>query len=335
KSVPIVTNLLDHYQIPFLILGDKGINMFDKLKKQLVLTAKMRTLLIENNIDLAIGVSALIVHSAKFTKTRAILFDDDDQIVQPFTARFVTPFADTILSPDALQFEKLNRAIYYPSYHELAYLHPNRFIPDPQILAKYGLNQEDKYYILRFNAFKAHHDIKEGGMSLNQKRTLVQLLSRHGKVFITTEATLDAEFEQYKLPIAPHEMHDFLYYSQMLVSDSQTMSSEAAVLGVPAFRCNSFAGRLSVLEEEEKLYGLTYAYLPRQFDWMLSSIKELLLVSNLKEIWQEKRRVLISNKIDVTAFWAWFIENYPRSVKLSAIPGFNFSTFGDTNLDEI
>ncbi|MDY0151903.1 MAG: hypothetical protein RBS43_06475, partial [Candidatus Cloacimonas sp.] len=32
KSVPIVTNLLDHYQIPFLILGDKGINMFDKLK---------------------------------------------------------------------------------------------------------------------------------------------------------------------------------------------------------------------------------------------------------------------------------------------------------------
>ncbi|MBK7488915.1 MAG: hypothetical protein IPI74_03700 [Bacteroidales bacterium] len=54
------------------------------------------------------------------------------------------------------------------------------------------------------------------------------------------------------------------------------MTSEAAVLGVPAIRCNTFAGRISYLEEEEKVYGLTYAFHPMEFDRMMAKIKELL-----------------------------------------------------------
>lgn len=327
KTVPIIANLLNHYQIPYINIGERGSNLLEKMKFQLYYTLKMRSILTEYSIDIAFGASALIVHAAKFTKTKTILFDDDDQTAQPLTAKFVTPCADAIVSPDVLSFERLQKAIYYPGYHELAYLHPQRYIPNPTVLENYGLTKENKFFILRFNAFKAHHDINEGGMTEAQKITLIESLLPFGKVFITTEAKLSPQFEAYKMPIAQHEMHDFMYYSHMLVSDSQTMSSEAAVLGTPSYRCNTFAGRLSVLEEEEKRYGLTKAFLPRQFDWMVERIQIDLQNPDLKKEWQDKRSIMLNDKIDVTAFWTWFIENYPDSEKAVRSNELDFANF--------
>jgi len=186
---------------------------------------------------------------------------------------------------------------------------------------------DENFFILRFNAFKAHHDLREGGMNIRQKRKLVELLSKYGRVFISTEAEVDNEFAEYKMPIATEDMHDFLYYAQMLVSDSQTMSSEAAVLGTPSFRCNSFVGRIAYLEEEEKRYGLTYGFLPRQFDWMLEKIKHFLQQPNLKSEWQQRRQRMLNDKIDVTSFWLWFIENYPDSISEARKPGFDYEKF--------
>ena len=218
---------------------------------------KVANLIRNKDITLAKGVSAIAVHSSKITNCESVFFDDDDQAVQPFTAKYVTPFADCVLSPDVLKYEKLKNVIYFPVTRELAYLHPKIFTPNIEVLTKYGLSIDDKYYILRFNAFKAHNDIHESGMNLNQKRELIKLLEQYGKLFITTEKEIDPEFERNRIPIEPYEMHSFLAYSQMFVSDSQTMSSEAAVLGVPSFRCNTFAGSISCLEEEEKRYSLT------------------------------------------------------------------------------
>ncbi len=115
---------------------------------------------------------------------------------------------------------------------------------------------------------------------------------------------------EYKLKVSPEKAHSLIAYATLFLGDSQTMSSEAAVLGVPSLRCNSFAGRISYLEEEEKKYGLTYAFLPEDFNKMLIKVKELLNMPDLKKEWQERRHVMLSDKIDVTAFWVWFVENY-------------------------
>ena len=165
------------------------------------------------------------------------------------------------------------------------------------------------------------------GTKEEMKAWICRLLEKYGKVFITTEKEIDPEFERYRIPIEPYEMHSFLAYSQMFVSDSQTMSSEAAVLGVPSFRCNTFAGRISYLEEEEKRYGLTYGFLPRQFDWMLDAIKIVLKDPDSKAKWSIKRNRMLEDKIDVTAFWVWFIENYPESVKEVKLKDFDFGRF--------
>jgi hypothetical protein len=154
------------------------------------------------------------------------------------------------------------------------------------------------------------------GLSIENKRNLIEFLKPHGKIFITTEREIEPEFQQYRIKIAPHKIHSFLNYATMFIGDSQTMTSEAAVLGTPAVRSNSFVGRISYLEELENKYGLTYGFLPSETDKMFSKIKELLGMSNLKDEWQKRRQRMLNDKIDVTAFLVWFIENYPDSANV-------------------
>ena len=43
---------------------------------------------------------------------------------------------------------------------------------------------------------------------------------------------------------------------------------------------------------------------------------DLLKKKNLKKDFQQRRVKIMEDKIDVTAFMVWFIENYPKSVKV-------------------
>lgn len=325
REIPIVISLLDHYRIPYQVIGTKGNGLVGKMVKQIAFTKEIRRILIDESIDIACGVST--VHATKGTKAKSVVFCDDDSIVIKIFAKYVLPYADCVLSPSALSWEARDNSFYYPGYHELSYLHPQRFCADPLVLEKYDLNEYDKFFILRFSAFNAHHDINEGGMSNEQKRKLVSVLRNYGRVFITSEVKLDKEFEEYRIPIAPEDIHHFLAFAQMLVSDSQTMTSEAAVLGTPSFRCNSFAGRLSYLEEEEKKYKLTNAFSPYQFDWMIRRIEIELERGGIKERYRTHLKYLYEDKIDVAAFWAWFIDNYPASKIETKKGGFDYGAF--------
>ena len=169
---------------------------------------------------------------------------------------------------------------------------------------------------MRFNVFKAHHDVGIRGLNINQKLKLIELLEPYGRIFITTERDIEPELKKYQMPISPEKIHSLLYYATMLVGDSQTMTSEAAVLGTPAIRCNDFVGRISYLEEEEHKYGLTYGFKPEDFDKMIVKIIKLLKTQNLKQEWQKRRQKMLSDKIDPTSFMVWFVENYPESAKI-------------------
>jgi len=112
-----------------------------------------------------------------------------------------------------------------------------------------------------------------------------------------------------------------MYFATMYIGDSQTMAAEAAVLGTPSLRFNDFVGKLSYLEELEHTYGLTYGIKTDQPQKLLDKIEELLANPNLKEEWQEKRKKMLADKIDVTSFMVWLIENYPASAqKVQANP---------------
>lgn len=315
KNVPSIIFLLKKYDIPYTLLESKKDSLIGKGITQIGYIFKLCKFVNTNKITLGFSSSFTMTQVSLFTKMDAVLLDDDDDEVEPLVVKYGHPFAKVVLSPECVK-RKTKGLIPYKGYHELAYLHPNRFTPDESVLAELGLKKDDRYFVLRFNAFKAYHDSGIKGISIENKRKLIQFLETKGKVFITTERNIDEEFLKYQLLLSAEKVHSLIFYATMLIGDSQTMTSEAAVLGTPAIRCNSFVGRISYLEEEEHKYELTYGFRPEEVDRMFLKIEELLLLKNLKEIWAIRRAKMLSDKIDVSAFYIWFVENYPLSIEI-------------------
>ncbi len=334
KEIASAKQLLELYGIPYVTLGAKSDTLLRKGLNQVLYDLRMLRLVRREKTELGFGSTPTIAHVSRFSGMKSVMLDDDDDAVEPLMTAFGHPFTDLVVSPDSLRgSRKKRKTLFYPGYHELAYLHPDWFTPDPGVPAEAGLTPGEPYFILRFNAFKAHHDKGAAGLGHEQKLQLVKMLEDYGRVIITTEKEIPADLKQYKLSVSPEKIHSLLFHATAYIGDSQTMASEAAILGVPSLRCNTFAGLLSSLEEEEKKYGLTYAFSPDRFDDLIARLKELLANPGLKEEWQRRRRAMLSDKIDVTSFLVWLAEGYPGSAGAAISDPDCLKRFGNARQD--
>jgi len=317
KDIPAAKELLDLYQIKYIEIGSKNDSIIQKGLSQIKYNWKIFKIVTKNKIEIGIGSSITLAHISKITSMKSIILDDDDDEVEPLFVKYAHPFADVVISPDVLKgLRKKKDTIYYAGYHELSYLHPNNFKPDPDVLKEVGIDNNTRFVIMRFNVFKAHHDVGIKGLDLSQKLELIKILEPFGRIFITTEREIEPELRKYQLKISPEKTHSLLSYASLFLGDSQTMTSEAAVLGIPSVRCNSFAGRIAYLGEEEHKYGLTFGFLPENFDKVLLKVKELISNEKLRSDWELKKNSLLNDKIDVSDFLVWFVENYPKSKEI-------------------
>lgn len=312
RDIPVAKRLMEFYGMtPYLDLGGKRDSLFGKAVTVLQQDARILQFVRKKHIDLGLSSGLVLSQVSKLTSMRSFVFDDDDDEAEPLSVKYEHPLSDVVFTPDCIK-RKTKHAVYYSGTHELAYLHPKRFIPDPSILQHADIQPGERFFIMRFVALKGHHDIGQQGLTMEQKKALVELLKPHGRIIITSERTIEPEFEPYRLPVPPEEIHSLMAYSSMFLGDSQTMTSEAAVLGVPALKCNTFAGRLSVPNMLEQKYGLSYAYQPSQFEEMHHHIEQLLArdPEKLKNEWQVKRQRMLSEMIDPTEFFVQYIEQH-------------------------
>ncbi len=310
RDIPVAIRLMEQYGMtPYLNLGEKKDSLWGKAQTVLHQDIELLKFVRHNNIDIGLSSGIVLSHVAQLTGLKSLVFDDDDDAAEPLVVKYGHPLSNVVFTPECIQ-RKTKQAVYYAGTHELAYLHPNRFSPDPSVLQHAGLTDAERLFIMRFVALKGHHDVGERGLSLEQKKTLVELLEQHGRVIITSERAIELEFEKYRLPVPPWEIHSLMAYSSMFVGDSQTMTSEAAVLGIPSLKCNTFAGRLSVPNMLENKYGLCYAYSPEHFDDMLAHIEKILAQNpdETKGEWQAKRQRMLDDMTDPTEFFVNYIE---------------------------
>jgi hypothetical protein len=311
KEIPSARQLLDAFGIPWLSTGRKFDSVWLKGLSQAAFNYRLWKIVREHNIDIAIGSSITIAHVSLFHRMKSILLDDDDAEAVRLFSLFAHPFADTVVSPAALAHQRTHRRdIVYEGTHELFYLHPHYFKPDPSVPADAGIDISSPYFILRFVSGKAYHDKGERWLTMEQKLAIVRLLERFGKVYITTERNIDPELRQWQLKISPEKVHHLIFYATMFVGDSQTMTSEAAILGTPALKCNSFAHKLSVPNMLENKYELCYAWQPEESGMLFRKMEELLNTQGIKEIWSSRRDKFLSESIDPTSWLVDFIENY-------------------------
>lgn len=257
----------------------------------------------------------LLVFLSKWFKVPNIIFTDDDiSVTKQFS--IILSRATYVLAPEITDLGKYNaKKIGFSGYKELAYLHFDEFQPDINIIKSFNLTLSP-YFLLRLVSLRAYHDVGIQGLSNERVKRIVSLLKAKGKVFISSERELPDELEKYRLNLSPELISHALYYAQIFVGDSQTMTSEAAVLGTPAFRCNDFAGKINVMEEKEIKYELSFNYSPSHFDDMYKKIKELLSKENIKSEFENKREKMLKDKINLSRFMIWLFENYPRSVEI-------------------
>jgi len=206
--------------------------------------------------------------------------------------------------------------IPYAGYHELACLHPNRITPDEGVLNGLGVDENDKCVIMRFVSWKATHDTGHEGISLENKIRAVREFEKYAHVFVSSEAELPNDLQQYKMPIAPDRMHDALAYASLLFGESATMGSEAALLGTPAIYLDN-VGRYYTRDQEAH-YGLIFNFTESENDQSRAIEKGVEILKNIdaKKLWKSKRTKMLHDKIDVTAFMIWFVEHYPDSFRI-------------------
>jgi predicted glycosyltransferase len=196
--------------------------------------------------------------------------------------------------------------VTYAGDHELAYLHADRLEPDARRLAAYGVSADDRYSIVRFVSWQAVHDRNEKGLTGEQKPDLVAALERHGKVFISSEAPLPEDLAAYELKGPVEDIHHLLAHAQMIVGESATMSSEAAVLGVPAVMIAT-TGR-GYTDDQERRYGHVRHFVEDDYDQAVAAVEEL-FAWNPRERGQQARERLLEDKIDVTRWKVDYFES--------------------------
>ncbi|MBO8460073.1 MAG: DUF354 domain-containing protein [Bacteroidetes bacterium] len=309
--------LLKEERLSYISLGKKRKSLCGKIYNLIGFDYKVWKIARQWNADIFLSHGSITASHVAFIMGKPhIAFEDTFNFEQ---VRLYKPFTKVILTSDYRNpLTKETKNISYAGYNALLYLHPKRFKPDKSVLQELGVSEDDKYVIIRFVAWNASHDMGHKGIAYENKIKAIQSFLPYAKVFISSEKELPQELEQYRIRIAPERMHDAMAFASLVFGESSTMVEEAAMLGVPSMYFNG-TGILYTNQLDNK-YGLCFDYLQTYENQLeaISKAVEILSVDKqaIVEEYALRRKKMLSEKIDVTAFLVWFVENYPKSVQI-------------------
>jgi len=263
--------------------------------------------------------SIYAAHASAILRKPHIALEDTGNMEQIVLYR---PFTRAIISPNIIGEELGPKHILYPGYHELAYLHPRYFTPDTSIYSLLKIPDHSPFAILRFISWNATHDIGKMGISSKLKKEIINHLSSRMKVFLSSEDQNSDEFSAYRINIPPERMHDALSCATLYIGEGTTMAAEAAIVGTPSFYVSNVRGQNC--DDLEK-YGLAFNF--KNTDGLISKIDQVLNLPDLKKEWRARSEKMLKEKIDLTSFLCWFVENYPESFKIVRKDNYSYSEF--------
>jgi predicted glycosyltransferase len=244
-------------------------------------------------------MGAYAAHAGALSRTPVtLILDSEPTSLDHAVSR---PFADAILTPSAFGKDMGPNHYRFRGFKECAYLHPDVFTPRADIREQLGVGADEKYVICRFNAFGSHHDVSHSGIGPAERRALVDRLADDATVFVSDESG-GMSFEGIDarpFDLHPGLLHDALAEAHLLVADTQTMVTEAALLGTPAIRSNSFVGEADMgnfieLENEGLIFNIA------AFEAAIERAESLLDEDGLSETWAEKRDAFMADKVNLT-----------------------------------
>jgi predicted glycosyltransferase len=309
RDKEVAVQLLDHYGLSHVNFGRSFKSLIGKLWGLLWFTMRLFVVALKFKPDVYLNATQYSAMVAWILRKPHISLEDTFNFEQ---VRLFMPFTSAVLTGTYPHPDLGSKEIRYDGYQELAYLHPKRFSPDDGVLGALNLRRDSKFVVIRFISWNASHDFGSRRLSYEQKLALISALEKVASVFISSEAVLPAPLARYRLELAPHRIHDVLALASLYIGEGATMASESAMLGTPAIYINP--QDVYTIREQESKYGLVYSF--RDFEGVIEKSLELLETPGLKDLHIQRRDKMLAEKIDVTGFLAWFVENFPDSMKV-------------------
>lgn len=298
RDKDVTLALLGHFGIASEVLAPTGRGVLGFVRELVVREARMAARARRFRPDLIVGTSAHAARVARLVRARSVVMSDDDADAVPVFRWLAYPLASVIVTPACLRHEDHGpRHRVYEGYQQLFYLHPLRFRADPFVRRELGLAEGEAFGLLRLSALAAHHDRGVRGLSEDAVRAVQQRLAGRFRLFVSSEKPLPPALEPLRVRLPPHRMHDVLAASAFFVGDSQSMTAEAAVLGVPAFRLNDFVGRISYLRELEE-YGLAFGFRRGEEAALVAALERTLAAPDRAADFAARRARMLEDKGD-------------------------------------
>lgn len=291
--------LLEYYDLPHEVYGELDTTKFSLARQLPVHYANLVRKARAFDPDRVFGMGGYAAHAGLATGASVVLVTDSETTHLDHAVS--RPFADAFLTPHTFEKDLGDKHRVFRGFKESAYLHPDVFESDPGVRADLGVGPDEDYAIVRLNAFGSHHDVGEEGFTPEQRRRLLEELADEATVFVSDEGG-DLDFS--RVPARPYDLHparihDALAEASLLVADTQTMVTEAALLGTPAIRSNSFVGEDDMgnfheLERAELVYNL------ESFGRVLETATDLLAREGVADEWARKREAFVADTVNLT-----------------------------------
>lgn len=251
--------------------------------------------------QIAIGNGFLHGIIGKTFNIPCLMFGDDIErkLDVLLKTKFSTKIYYVIGSLDEHKYDKIS---IYNALKEWAYLSPNYFNPNIEILSSLGV-EENKYIFVRevITGTLNYHS-----QDSNMIATIANRFPKDFKVILSLEDKSKINYypKDWILLQEPiNDIHSIIYYSKLLISSGDSMAREGAMLGVPSIYCGVREMNANKIMIEE---GMLFH---KKIEEVPIFINQIIYKINITDKVMFRNR-LYTKWIDVTEFIVNKINNY-------------------------
>jgi predicted glycosyltransferase len=295
RDKDVALGLLRAFDIDHQLLGPAGAPPWREYPLRLLALARLLRR-VRPQVVAAVG-GAFVAPAGRLAGVPSLVFTDTEHVALD---RYLTyPLATRICTPYTFKTALPRAQARYEGLHELAYLSPAAFRPDPGIRSALGVGADEPYAVVRLVSWTASHDRGHSGLGSALALQAVERLAAHGRVFVSVEGGVPPALERHAVRLPPERMHHVLAPAHVYLGEGATMATEAGLLGTPSVYVSSLVGTMGnfdVLEEA----GLVRSF--RDPQAAVDAAVALMAEPDAKAGWAQRARDFAARHIDVPAY---------------------------------
>lgn len=297
-------DLLEQYGFDYVIYGQTNRSIVSKVLSLVQKTYALFRIIKEFNPSITISHSSFYLAQASWLcRIPNLTLEDTGNMEQIL---LYLPFTNFILTPKDYNRNHGKKHLYYDGFHETAYI-----LPLIKNQRDFNSEKSKNIILIRLVDWAASHDFGHSGLSSSTIDEIVDLFGSRFQIRILSEKPLPAHLHHLALKIQASQLHDLLSNVRLYIGEGATLASECALFGIPSVYVNSRSAGVINAQVEA---GLLFHF--KSSEGVIDKIIDILSDDKNFSLHKTLAQEFLRNKIDLSKFLTWFIENYPTSASI-------------------